>query len=186
MRAAYRDPERSAYRIADPRAVRPARGDLLCYVRAQGRSYGFSGLASLVSGQDSGLGMHCDIVVSASEAGDRTARLVGGNVSDGVTMRLLPLTAGGQFEDLPRRIDEGPGCSPDMPDACSANRQDWAALLQLRPQAELARLAPAPPVQGPAPPSAPACCVYCVVGSGVPRCPATDAPAPEGGPPPRR
>lgn len=186
VRAAYRDPERSAYRIADPRAVRPARGDLLCYVRAQGRSYGFGGLASLVSGQDSGLGMHCDIVVSAGEAGDRTARLVGGNVADGVTMRLLPLTAGGQFEDLPPRIDDGPGCSPDMPDACSANRQDWAALLQLRPQAELARLAPAPPMQGTAAPATPACCVYCVLGSGVPRCPATDAPAPGGGPPPRR
>src|SRR5690606_23089563 len=97
-----------------------------------------------------GLGMHCDIVVSTGEAGDRTARLVGGNVLDGVTMRLLPLTAGGRFDDLPARMDDGPDCSPDQPAACSANRQDWAALLQLRPQAELARLAPPLPMQGPA------------------------------------
>src|SRR5690606_29813788 len=37
VRAAYREPEASAYRIADPRAGKPARGDLLCYVRVPGR-----------------------------------------------------------------------------------------------------------------------------------------------------
>jgi len=173
VRTAYRDPEGSAYRIVDPRAARPAVGDLLCYVRVPGRSYGFGGLATLFSSEGGGLGMHCDIVVSTGEAGDRTARLVGGNVLDGVTMRLLPLTAGGRFDDLPARMDDGPDCSPDQPAACSANRQDWAALLQLRPQAELARLAPPLPMQGPAQaPVAPRCCVYCVVGSGIPRCPA--------------
>lgn len=165
-RAAYRDPQGSAYRIADPRAARPAPGDLLCYTRT-GEEYGFGGLATLFSQHDGGLGMHCDIVVSVGETGDRTARLVGGNVFDGVTMRLLPLTAGGQFETLPtpaRYI-----CTPDTPDACSANRQDWAALLQLRPQAELAGLAP-PPVPSPAA-TVPRCCIHCVVGAGVPRCP---------------
>ena len=45
-------------------------------------------------------------------------------------------------------------------------------------QAELARLAPPPPLQGPASsPVAPQCCVHCVVGAGVPRCPA-GAPTP--------
>ena len=174
VRAAYRDPEGNAYRIADPRAVRPARGDLLCYVRVPGRSYGFAGLATLLSMDDGGLGMHCDIVVSAGEGGERTARLVGGNVLDGVVMRMLPLTAGGRFEHLPGRIDDDGACSPDTPDACSANRQDWAALLQLRPQAELALLPPPPP---PVPAASPVpataqCCVYCVLGSGIPRCPA--------------
>lgn len=178
VRAAYRDPEGSAYRIADPRAARPQRGDLLCYVRVPGRSHGFGGLATLLSVEGGGLGMHCDVVVSAGEDGGRTARLVGGNVLDGVTMRMLPLTAGGQFQDLPARLEGDPPCSPDMPAACSANRQDWAALLQLRPQAELAGLAPPPPMQGPAStPAAPRCCVHCVVGGGVPRCPAADAPA---------
>lgn len=178
VRDAYRNPETSAYRIADPRAARPSRGDLLCYVRVPSRSYGFAGLATLFSGDGGGLGMHCDIVVSVGETGDRLARLVGGNVLDGVTMRMLPLTPGGQFEDLPLRDVEGPECSPDAPQACNANRQDWAALLQLRPQAELARLAPASPLQGSAPaPAAPRCCIYCVVGSGIPRCPAS-APQP--------
>ncbi|MGY1457525.1 MULTISPECIES: DUF2272 domain-containing protein [unclassified Luteimonas] len=173
VRDAYRNPEGSPYRIADPRAARPSLGDLLCYVRVPGRSYGFGGLATLLSSDSGGLGMHCDIVVSAGEGGDRVARLVGGNVLDGVTMRILPLTAGGHFEDLPLRQPEGLQCSPDAPQACNANRQDWAALLQLRPQAELARLAPAPPLQGPATaPAAPRCCVYCVLGSGIPRCPA--------------
>lgn len=178
VRTAYRDPEGSAYRIADPLAARPARGDLLCYVRVPGRSYGFAGLATLFSADSSGLGMHCDIVVGTGEAGDRRARLVGGNVLDGVTMRMLPLTAGGHFEDLPLRQAADPDCSPDAPSACNANRQDWAALLQLRPQAELAGLAPAVPLQGPAAaPAAPRCCVHCVVGAGVPRCPA-GAPGP--------
>ena len=177
VRTAYRDPEGSAYRIADPHAARPEVGDMLCYVRVPGRSYGFGGLATLLGSEDGGLGMHCDIVVSAGGQGDRTARLVGGNVLDGVTMRLLPLTAGGYFESLPLRLDDGPQCSPDAPAACSANRQDWAALLQLRPEQELAGLAPPRPLQGPAQaPAAPQCCVYCIVGSGVPRCPADAAP----------
>ncbi|MEN1957999.1 DUF2272 domain-containing protein [Luteimonas changyuni] len=176
VRAAYRDPDGSPYRIVDPHAARPARGDLLCYVRVPGRSYGFGGLATLLSAQDGGLGMHCDIVVSAAEEGDRTARMVGGNVFDGVTMRLLPLTEGGRFAELPLRGGDGVECSPDQPSACSANRQDWAALLQLRPPAELARLAPAPPMAGQAPAPAPQCCVHCVVGSGVPRCPAAGQP----------
>lgn len=177
VRAAYRDPEASAYRIADPRAGRPSRGDLLCYVRVPGRAFGFGGLATLLSSDGGGLGMHCDVVVGAGEGGDRMARLVGGNVLDGVTMRLLPLTAGGHFADLPARIETGAACSPDAPAACNANRQDWAALLQLRPQAELARLAPPPPLQGPATgPVSPQCCVHCVVGSGVPRCPAGTLP----------
>ena len=185
VRAAYRDPEASAYRIVDPRAARPARGDMLCYVRVPGRSYGFAGLASLLSARDDGLGMHCDIVVSTAEAGDRTVRLVGGNVFDGVTMRLLPLTAGGQLQDLPQRLAGDQDCSPEVPDACSANRQDWAALLQLRPQSDLARLAPPLPLQGPAQaPSAPQCCVHCVVGSGVPRCPAAGRDVPPDRPPP--
>ena len=54
------------------------------------------------------------------------------------------------------------------------NRQDWAAILRLKSPAELAKLPGAlPPVQD-APDASPErqeCCVNCVVGSGVPRCP---------------
>src|SRR3546814_3350707 len=65
--------------------------------------YGFGGLAGLLSSNESGLGMHCDIVVAANPDNDGIAYLGGGNVLDGVTMRLLRLTPGGQFADLPMR-----------------------------------------------------------------------------------
>ncbi len=177
VRTAYRDPQASAYRVADPRAVRPAAGDLLCSVRASAHIFGFGGLASLLAGSDEGLGMHCDIVAAVDPQRDGTAYLVGGNVLDGVTMRLLPLTPGGQFRDLPQRALDDAACSPDAPAACNANRQDWAVLLQLRPAAELATLAPAPPMRtdGAQPPSATGCCVICIVGAGVPRCPSPAA-----------
>ena len=187
VRDAYRSPETSAYRVADPRATRTARGDMLCYVRAANRVFGFAGLASLLSSEDGGLGMHCDIVVGAERG---QAYLVGGNVLDGVTMRLMPLTPGGQFANLSQRSLDDPLCTPDTPEACNANRQDWAVLLQLRPAAELAALAPSPglyvapppmPVTPdavqpgqvtptPRPQAAP-CCVECSVGDGLPRCP---------------
>ncbi len=180
VRDAYRDPSRNAYQVANPVSARPQPGDLLCFVRSTSRVYGFGGLAGLLSGGEAGLGMHCDIVVAANPGNDRTAYLVGGNVLDGVTMRLLPLTPGGQFADLPMRAAGAPECSPDAPSACNASRQDWAVLLQLRPEQQLAQLPPAPLLvpSGPAQPQAsPQCCVHCVVGSGIPRCPA-GTPAP--------
>lgn len=181
VRDAYRNPGGSAYRVADPVATRPARGDMLCYVRAANRTFGFAGLATLLSSEDGGLGMHCDIVVGTAGGGTPMAYLVGGNVLDGVTMRLLPLSAGGQFASLAiRGVDDAP-CSPDTPLACDANRQDWAVLLQLRPAAELAMLTPALPLEGAAPRvlpgaaspagQAPMCCVECSIGDGLPRCP---------------
>src|SRR5690606_35963519 len=127
-------------------SAQPQPGDLLCCVRVASRGYGFGGLAGLLSSNEAGLGMHCDIVVAANPDNDRTAYLVGGNVLDGVTMRLLPLTPGGQFADLPLRSPGAPGCSPDMPSDCNANRQDWAVLLQLKPAQQLALLPPAMPM----------------------------------------
>ncbi|KLJ02102.1 DUF2272 domain-containing protein [Luteimonas sp. FCS-9] len=185
VRDAYRNPETSAYRVADPATARPARGDMMCYVRAANRVFGFPGLATLLSSEDGGLGMHCDIVVAAAGEGVAAAYLVGGNVLDGVTMRMLPLSTGGRFAALPARtLDDAP-CTPDNPAACNANRQDWAVLLQLRPAQDLAQLRPAPPIvaatppapllptpgQAPGQPSAPMCCVECSVGDGLPRCP---------------
>ncbi len=197
VRDAYRNPARSAYRISDPTASRPAPGDLLCYVRAASRIYGFGDLATLLSSPNGeGLGMHCDIVVAA-RAG-QLAYLVGGNVAQAVTLRMLRLAPNGYFAALPRRSLTDVQCMPDYPDGCNANRQDWAVLLKLRPQTELATLPPPylPPAQA-LPRAAPAqqCCVNCVVGSGVPRCPAPGAtplvprqstdPDPSRRPPPR-
>lgn len=174
VRDAWRQPG-NAYAFADPDTTVPAPGDLLCYVRGNGPALGTAGLrAVLAAGGNDGLPMHCDIVTGTSVDG-KNLHLVGGNVLQGATLRVLPLNRKGLLWSLPR----GPttGCAPDNDGPCSFNRQDWAALLKLKPQAELARLAPprsASPVSTPR--SAPAaCCVNCVVGSGVPRCPAKPA-----------
>ena len=175
VRNAYRDPIGNAYQVANPVSARPQPGDLLCYVRVASRVYGFGGLAGLLSSNESGLNMHCDIVVAANPDNDGLAYLVGGNVLDGVTMRLLRLTPGGQLANLPMRMPGAAECSPDAPSACDANRQDWAVLLQLRPAQQLAQLPPAMPMVPPSvrqPAPSQQCCVNCVVGSGIPRCPA--------------
>ena len=115
-------------------------------------------------------------VVAANPGGDGKAYLVGGNVQQAVTMRVLNLNASGHFWGLPRRGDGDIECSPDTPAACDGNRQDWAVLLKLKPQAQLAQIGPvAPPSFLPRMPQGqqgPTCCVNCVLGSGVPRCPA--------------
>ncbi len=186
VRSAYRDPTGNAYRIANPVSARPMPGDMLCYVRVGLRVYGFGELAGLLSSSDSGLNMHCDIVVATNPGNDRIAYTIGGNVFDGVTMRMLRLTPGGQFAELPQRALSDAECSPDLPAACNASRQDWAVLLQLKPAQQLAQLAPPMPMAPPMiaqpmqQPSQQQCCVECVVGSGVPRCPAgTPAPVPK-------
>ena len=167
----------SAYVFADPDTTVPATGDLLCYVRGSGPALGNAGLkAFLASNGNDGLPMHCDIVTGTSPDGD-DLYLVGGNVLQGATLRVLPLNRKGLLWSLPR----GPttGCAPGNEGPCSFNRQDWAALLKLKPQAELARLAPPRSMPSPmAPRPAPAtCCIHCVVGSGVPRCPREPSPS---------
>lgn len=180
VRDAVLQPQGSPWEVLDPATAGPAgAGDLLCYVRVPGATYGHEGLLAQVRADGGGLQMHCDIVVAANPKADPTAYLVGGNVLQGVTMRLLPLNRAGRLWRLPTIADEGPLCSPDHEAGCSFNRQDWALLLRLKPPAALAALPPPAALAGrplPAPPSERKCCIYCVVGSGVPRCPATDAP----------
>lgn len=173
VRAAYQRADTNAYQFLDPTHAKPATGDMLCFVRGGQSALGYAGLLGVVQ-RGGGLSMHCEIVVAANPGNDSTAYLVSGNIQQGVTMRLLPLNRNGEFWSLPQRMDGGAPCSPDNAEACNFNRQDWAVLLKLKPSAALAQLPGAvPQVTSPIPqaPSAPTCCINCVVGSGVPRCP---------------
>ena len=171
VRDAWLHPEASPFLFLDPASAPPARGDLLCSVRMANQVYGYSGLIAAIDGNRGSLNMHCDIVAGI-DAGK--AYLIGGNIQQGVTMRLLDINRSGHFWGLPQRTAVDPGCSPDSEASCNFNRQDWAALLKLKAPAALAQLphvGPPMPAQPVAPPTN--CCVYCVVGAvpPVPRCP---------------
>lgn len=133
VRAAWRPSQRSPYRLLSPQEAAPATGDLLCYVRAGTRVLGYRGLLERLEGNDE-LPMHCDIVVATAPG--QMAWLVGGNVQQAVTLRMLRLDAQGRFADLPQRGPSDPRCSPDAPTQCNLNRQDWVALLKLTPQTD--------------------------------------------------
>ncbi len=174
----------SPYRFADPDQVPATVGDLLCYVRSNATLLGFNGLSAfLARGGPGALNMHCDIVVSVQSG---MLSLVGGNVLQGVTMRLVPVNRNGLPWNLPRGTGSNTTCWPSNPDGCSFNRHDWSVLMKLRPDAELATLPGAMQVPGApiAPPPNQQCCVNCVVGSGIPRCPNPNAPSlsPQGTP----
>lgn len=180
VREAFLSSGTAAYRLADPDLEAPATGDLLCFVRGAGSVTGYPGLRAFIAGGAGGrLAMHCDIVVGA---GDGRLYAVGGNVLQGVTMRVLNLNRNGMLWALPRGSNLG--CAPDHEAVCSFNRQNWAALLKLRPSTSTPASIPTPtPTPAPLPaaprqdaapmPSVtPACCVHCVVGAQppVPRC----------------
>lgn len=173
VRTAYLRPQTSAYEYRDPARAKPAVGDLLCYIRHSNHAFGHEGLGPLLE-KPGGLFMHCDIVVAVNPGNDATAYLIGGNVQQGVTMRLLPLNRNGEFWGLPQRTGDDTPCSPDLESGCNFNRQDWAVLLKLKPPEQLVGLPRASVItDAPLSPSAaPAqqCCINCVVGSDVPRC----------------
>lgn len=168
VRAARKDAGGSPYRLVEPMSARLEAGDMLCYARSN-RVFGYAGLLKILDGATGGLPMHCDLIVAAEEG---KAYAVGGNVQQAVTMRLFNLNAQGQLWGVPRRGDGDVECSPETQAACNFNRQDWAAVLKLKSQEELAKIGPVePPAFLPNAPVAPTCCVNCVLGSGVPRCP---------------
>ncbi|MCY7354336.1 MAG: DUF2272 domain-containing protein [Lysobacter sp.] len=179
IRDAFLHPDESAYQFLDPATATPATGDLLCYVRIQSRAYGYQGLKTAIDSGVSGLNTHCDVVVAANPGNDGKAYVIGGNVQQGVTMRLLPVNRSGLLWALPQRVGVDPECSPDTVASCNFNRQDWSVLLKLKSSAALARLAPAMQDKQSSPSAMPlsvpstACCVNCVVGADppVPRCP---------------
>ena len=174
VRDAWLHPDQSPFLYLDPASAQPGAGDLLCAVRNPGRAYGYAGLIAAFGAAGS-LNMHCDIVVAVNPDNDGKAYLIGGNVQQGVTMRLLNVNRAGNFWALPQRADVDPTCSPDTESWCNFSRQDWAVLLKLKPAAMLARIPPAEPgstqLMPMATPSA-ACCINCVLGAEppVPRC----------------
>lgn len=166
VRDAYRSPETSPFRFADIDTEKAAPGDLMCYVRQAGNTYGFDGLRTFLSANNgAGLKMHCDIVIAANPGGDGHLYLVGGNVLQGVTLRMFALNRNGMIWGLPRGSSSG--CAPDNPSLCNFSRQDWAVLLKLKPLEPIY----VPESILPTRPAPAQCCVNCVVGSGVPRCP---------------
>lgn len=171
VRQAWRDGGTGPYRFVDPDTEAPAVGDMLCFART-GQVYGTAGFRRWLETNGGMLAMHCDIVVSTANA---RARLIGGNVLQGVTMRVLPLNRAGRFWGLPRRTGGDPECSPATPSACNLHRQDWVALLKLNPHANTA----VPGLPGVAPPGTP-CCEVCQLPMppGMRRCPAPAAPVP--------
>lgn len=162
VRDAYQHPGSSPFRFADPDAEKPATGDLLCFARQPMATFGHQGMKDFLDRNPGGaLNMHCDIVVAADAARSGKVHLVGGNVLQGVTLRVLNLNRNGQLWGLPRRIGVGGDCRPGNESACSFNRQDWVALLKLRP------------MQAPAAPPEPRnCCDVCPLPmpAGVQRC----------------
>jgi hypothetical protein len=175
VRDAYLHPETSPFQFADPDTQKPTAGDLLCFARQNAVALGYQGMKSFLDRTPAeSLNMHCDIVVAADPASGKL-HLVGGNVLQGVTLRLLNLNRNGQLWGLPRRTGVEADCGPGNEAACSFNRQDWVALLKLRPmQAPVQRL------QVPAAPHG-NCCEVCPLPMppGVRRC---GTPSPSIGP----
>ena len=164
VRDAYLRPDSSAFLFVDPDTALPTAGDLLCYARGS-TAFGYTGLqAWIAANPDAALAMHCEIVTRSDDA-PTAAYLIGGNLLQSVTLRMLALNRAGRFWNLPRGSD--PGCGPDNEAACSFNRHDWVVLLKLKPSLQAVPVTPIPvqPVEA-------KCCVQCVVGAGIPRCPA--------------
>ncbi|MDO4708599.1 MAG: DUF2272 domain-containing protein [Pseudomonadota bacterium] len=140
IRAAYRG--NGPYSFADPNQTPVALGDMLCYVRNNRNVVGFGGLSAFLASSNGGLQSHCDIVVNITA---NEVWLIGGNVANMVTMRKLRRDGQGRAI-LPRPISndwvasdedgQSPACSPENEAACSMNRQNWAALLKLKPEVQ--------------------------------------------------
>lgn len=172
IRDAYRFPGVSPYALSDPDTTPPAAGDLLCFSRGAS-DLGTQGFRDfLASGSGDGMNMHCDIVVAANPGGDEKLYLVGGNILQGVTMRVLPLNRNGMIWRLPRRIASPGDCQPGSEGVCSFNRQDWVALMKLKP---LPAPSGPPPVPGQPPPQ---CCTQCPLPmpATLKRCPSLQRP----------
>ncbi|MFC3549409.1 DUF2272 domain-containing protein [Lysobacter cavernae] len=157
VRDAYLHADSSPFLFADPDTTAPATGDLLCFVRMRSTVFGYRGLKDFLDrspGQS--LNMHCDIVVATPQGGAGKLYLVGGNVLQGVTMRVLGLNRSGRLWSLPRHTGSASDCRPDNEAGCNFNRQDWAVLLKLKPMQALPMVPASTPAQL-------KCCVTCTL-----------------------
>ena len=98
---AWNDPEGSPYAFADPYTNRAVPGDLLCHLRDH-EVLGPEGLRQALDSPWRRMPQrsHCDIVVAVDDDdgnGPRMLYVVGGNVLNAVTMRMLPLDADGRL-----------------------------------------------------------------------------------------
>jgi hypothetical protein len=149
VRDAYRNADDGPYRLTDPDRESLAPGDLLCFARQPQSRFGHDAfVAWLERAPQAGLDMHCDIVITT--AGSR-AHLIGGNVLQAVTLRMLPLNRQGRLWGVQRSSDAEASCRPGNEPACSFNRQDWVALLKLQA------------VQATPPPAITPCCERCTL-----------------------
>jgi hypothetical protein len=130
------------FRACDPALTRPRAGDLLCYHRhtegarhpyvAKGPSLFRSIFEDFASDTRKIIRAHCDIVVDV-DAAARKVTVIGGNVQNSVTERVLNLNA-------KRMLASRQGtqqCGPNNPDSlatgranCNFNDQKWFMLLQ--------------------------------------------------------
>ena len=104
---AWNDPEGSPYAFADPYTNRAVPGDLLCHLRDH-EVLGPEGLRQALDSPWRRMPQrsHCDIVVAADGDDGNDPRMlyvVGGNVLNAVTMRMLPLDADGRPGPARRR-----------------------------------------------------------------------------------
>ncbi|MCW4453824.1 DUF2272 domain-containing protein [Flavobacterium sp. MXW15] len=152
IRQAFDSRPGAPYRLDDPATGKPAPGDLLCFLRGGDVPRGHAGLRqALADNRAAHWKTHCEIVVAANVGGDRTLYLIGGNVLNAVTLRMLPLDRSGRLEP-PQAPATGegetaawqPGCTPAREAECDFNRRDWAALLKLQ-------VLPAPTMSPPPP-----------------------------------
>lgn len=93
----------AAYTAHDPGEAEIAPGDLLCNARG---GVNYRSLADRRADMGRSAGTHCDIVVRVGE--DRI-NVIGGNVINGVTLTILPLTHEGSAHARPVSGDDVPG-----------------------------------------------------------------------------
>jgi hypothetical protein len=132
------------YRACDPALTKPRPGDLYCYHRhvegtrnpyvQNGSSLFRSIFRDFADGAPRIIRTHCDIVVRNDQA-VRRVTVIGGNVHNAVTERVLNLTKQGVLS--PRQGTKQ--CGSYNPDAvasvetnCNLNDQKWFVLLQAR------------------------------------------------------
>jgi hypothetical protein len=130
------------FRACDPALTPPRAGDLLCYHRhtegtrnpyvPKGPSLFRSIFEDFASGERPIIRSHCDIVVDV-DARARKVTVIGGNVQNSVTERVLTLNKRGVLS-----MRQGTkACGPNNPDSlatgganCNFNDQKWFVLLQ--------------------------------------------------------